>query len=133
MKHHAVFATILLAACAPTLDDQVTATRGAQVFAENCAACHGTNARGSSDLPTATGDAPDLTLIAQRNGGTFPEIETMATIYGPAYHQSRGTIMPEFGADDLGPLVVVELEDGIGTPIPADLIALSEYLQSVQR
>jgi hypothetical protein len=41
--------------------------------------------------------------------------------------------MPEFGADDLGPLVVVEVEDGIGTPIPADLIALSEYLRSVQR
>ena len=133
MKHAAYTAAILLAGCTPSLDEQVTATRGAQVFAENCAACHGANARGASDLPTATGTAPDLTLIAQRNGGTFPEIETMATIYGPAYHQSRGTIMPEFGAGDLGPLVVVEVEEGVGTPIPADLIALSEYLQSVQQ
>ncbi|MEJ6390061.1 c-type cytochrome [Gymnodinialimonas ulvae] len=116
---------ILLAGCTPSLDDRVSVTRGATFFAENCAACHGSDARG--DI------GPDLTLLSQRNGGTFPQLDTLATIYGPAYHQSRGTIMPEFGADDLGPLVVVELEDGIGTPVPADLIALSEYLRSVQR
>jgi mono/diheme cytochrome c family protein len=118
-------ATLILAGCAGDLDRRVTATRGAQVFAENCAVCHGADARGAI--------GPDLTLIAERNGGTFPEIETMATIYGPAYHQSRGTIMPEFGAGDLGPLVNVELEAGVGTPVPADLVALSEYLQSIQR
>jgi mono/diheme cytochrome c family protein len=124
-------AAVLLAGCVPTVDDRVSLddrvgiTRGAAFYADNCAACHGPNAGG--DI------GPDLTLLSQRNDGTFPQIETLATIYGPAYHQSRGTIMPEFGADDLGPLVVVEVEDGIGTPIPADLIALSEYLRSVQR
>ncbi|MBF9042570.1 c-type cytochrome [Rhodobacterales bacterium HKCCE4037] len=120
-----LFATLLALGCTPSLDDQVSVSRGADFFAENCAACHGTNARG--DI------GPDLTLLSRNNGGTFPEVETLATIYGPAYHQSRGTIMPEFGADDLGPLVVVEVEEGVGTPIPADLIALSEYLQTLQR
>lgn len=116
---------MLVIGCTPNLEDRVSAANGATFFAENCAACHGADARG--------GIGPDLTTLAQQNAGTFPEIEAMATIYAPAYHQSRGTIMPEFGANDLGPLVVVEVEEGIGTPIPTDLIALSEYLRSVQR
>ncbi len=129
----ALCASFLAMACTTGDDPQVGVMRGAQVFSENCAICHGSNARGASNLPTATGDAPDLTLLSQRNSGTFPEIETLATIYGPAYHQGRGTIMPEFGAGDLGPLVVVEVEEGIGTPIPADLLALSAYLRTLQR
>lgn len=41
--------------------------------------------------------------------------------------------MPEFGEGDIGPMVVVEVEEGIGTPIPTELIALSAYLKSLQR
>lgn len=124
----------LLAGCVTDMDDSVTAERGAQFFAANCAACHGADARGY-DGPQRDWrmPPPDLTLLSQRNGGTFPEFETLATIYGPAYHNSRGSVMPEFGAGDLGPLVVVEVEEGIGTPIPAELVSLSEYLRSIQR
>jgi hypothetical protein len=41
--------------------------------------------------------------------------------------------MPEFGATDLGPTVVVENPDGTGTPVPATLLALADYLESIQR
>ena len=40
--------------------------------------------------------------------------------------------MPEFGAAGLGETVIVE-KDGIGTPVPAELLALTEYLEGVQR
>lgn len=42
-------------------------------------------------------------------------------------------MMPQFGNIDLGPTVIAEMEDGIGTPVRADLLALSEYLRSIQR
>jgi len=126
-------AVVLLAGCATDMDKSVSVKRGAQFFAANCAACHGADARGY-DGPQRDWKVspPDLTRLADRNGGTFPEFETMATVYGPAYHNRRDSIMPEFGQGDLGPMVVVEVDEGFGTPIPAELVALSEYLKSIQ-
>lgn len=126
-------AVIALAGCTMDLDERVSAANGARFFASNCAGCHSADARGYGGPLQDVMPAPDLTLLAQRNGGVFPEIETLSIIYGPAFHRERGTIMPEFGRDDLGPMVIVEREEGIGTPIPADLIALSEFLMSIQR
>jgi mono/diheme cytochrome c family protein len=48
------------------------AANGADLFRTYCAACHGREAKG--DGPVASSlrkPPPDLTLIAQRNGGTF--------------------------------------------------------------
>jgi hypothetical protein len=39
--------------------------------------------------------------------------------------------MPEFGAEGLGMTVIVEHE-GVGTPVPADLLALAAWLEGVQ-
>jgi mono/diheme cytochrome c family protein len=129
-----VAAAALLAGCATDMDDRVSVSRGAQLFATNCAACHGADA-GGYDGPRRdwTTPPPDLTLLSRRNGGTFPEFETLATVHGPADLDRPGSIMPVFGEGDLGPIVIVEVEEGIGTPIPADLVALSEYLRTIQR
>ena len=123
----------LAAGCTPDLGDRTSASNGATLFAENCASCHGAQARGYDGPTRDWTPPPDLTLLTQRNGGTFPEIEALATIFGSADHTNPGRTMPEFGAGDLGPTVIVEVEEGIGTPIPADLVALSEFLRSVQR
>jgi len=40
--------------------------------------------------------------------------------------------MPHFGDGDLGPLVMTS-EDGNPVPVPAELLALSNYLQLIQR
>lgn len=126
-------AVVTFAGCMMDLDERASASNGEQFFASNCAGCHSSDARGYGGPLQDLMPAPDLTLLAQRNGGVFPEIEILSTVYGPAFHRDRGTVMPEFGRRDLGPMVIVELEEGIGTPIPADLIALSEYLRSIQR
>jgi len=127
-------AVVALAGCMTELDERVSTANGAQLYAENCAVCHGSGRGGTATEETRTAtQAPDLTLLSQRNGGVYPEIHVLATIYGPAFERAHGRLMPEFGERDLGPTVVVELEDGIGSPVPADLIALSAYLRSIQR
>ena len=55
----------------------------------------------------------------------------MSTIDGLSRHFQEDAAMPEFGAGDLGPLVQVG-DDKFSTPIPADLIALANYLESIQ-
>jgi mono/diheme cytochrome c family protein len=103
-------------------------------FEAYCAGCHGDNARGNGPL---AGDLevapPDLTLIALRNGGDFPMTRVMSVIDGYTRADQHGSTMPEFGALLEGPTVMVEYEGGVMTPTPATLVALANYLESVQR
>ena len=120
----------LLAAC---VAEDPAPPSGAMMFAENCAACHGPGGTGSLALGLdLTPPAPDLTGLAARNGGTFPRDFVLSTIDGYAGGQHTGRIMPEFGATDMGNLIIVENPDGTGTPIPERLLALSDYLASIQ-
>lgn len=128
-----LFAGLLATACTPDLDERTSAANGAALYADNCAACHGAQGRGYDGPARDWTPPPDLTALSQRNGGVFPEIAALATIFGTPDHTNPGRTMPEFGAGDLGPTVIVEVEEGIGTPIPADLVALAEFLRSIQR
>lgn len=126
----AAIATLTLVACTEPSEPQ-----GALLFAENCAACHGADARGDGPLTKEYEvNAPDLTLIAYRNSGTFPKAEVMSTIDGFTRVQHGNIVMPEFGAVlSEGPVVMYDSGDGIATPTPAALVALAEYLESLQR
>lgn len=107
---------------------------GRLAFAEDCAACHGADGTGRGML--ASGlivQPPDLTTLTRRNDGVFPRNEVMSTIDGFNRGGHFSAAMPEFGAGDMGPTVIVEFEEGIGTPVPQRLLALSDYLQSIQR
>ena len=120
----------LAAACTHPSEPQ-----GALLFAENCTSCHGLSARGDGPLAQDYGiDVPDLTLIAARNGGTFPMTRVMSTIDGFTRVQHGDVVMPEFGAILAdGPVVSYDAGDGVLTPTPAPLVALAEYLESLQR
>ncbi len=123
-----LLATPLLVACNQTAgvpsEADISAARGKALFAENCVACHGATGQG--------GLGPDLTGLSIRVGGTFPERHVMATIDGLDRHDDPDAVMPEFGARGLGDTVVVAHGD-LGTPVPADLLALSTYLETIQR
>ncbi|QQA41302.1 c-type cytochrome [Pelagovum pacificum] len=120
---------IPLAACAP--EPQVD---GAMLFQQDCAACHGADAMGDGPFGhQLIRQPPDLTRLTERAGGTFPRNYVMSVIDGYHRDASFSAAMPEFGASDLGPMIVVEEEPGIGTPVPARLWALADYLESVQR
>ncbi|PRY79733.1 cytochrome c [Yoonia maritima] len=127
MRYLMMFAALTLAAC---VEEPET---GAEIFATECAGCHGANAQG--DGPYARGldtVPPDLTTIASRNGGVFPRDQVMSTIDGLQRDAHFSVAMPEFGAGDLGATVIVE-ENGLGTPVPTKLLLLTDYIELLQR
>lgn len=72
---------------------------GKREFENNCAVCHGSDAKGkgvyNNFLKT---DAPDLTTLAKRNGGVFPVANTFEIIEGAGKgHGTRD--MPIWGQE----------------------------------
>lgn len=128
MKKLSIIAVLALSACIDTPEPQ----SGKQAFMENCASCHGVDAKGGGEM--AAGliiMPPDLTTLSQSNGGVFPSDYIMSTIDGLDRGTHFSDAMPEFGAGDMGDTVIVE-KDGLGTPVPRELLALTEYLEAVQ-
>lgn len=120
------------AAAAPSAHDPVLAEIGAPVFERRCASCHGLAGRGDGPAAAALRTPPaDLTRIAARRGGVFPDAEIARTIDGRFELSAHGTReMPvwgqRFGADVPDP--------GVGESIARGHIAsLIEYLKSLQR
>lgn len=123
---------LALAGCVDS-GGEAEAVSGAVAFRDTCAACHGTDARGGGPLASGLSrPPPDLTGLSARNGGIFPRNSVMSTIDGYARGSHFAPDMPEFGAGDMGALVIVENPDGSNTPTPALLLALADYLESVQ-
>lgn len=121
----------LIAACTP--DEMPAPSDGRALFMENCAVCHGADAKGNGPMARAMAKAPpDLTLIALRNGGDFPSVRVLSTIDGYTKSSLSGPGMPEFGALLDGELVPLDTGDGVLTPTPRKLVALLEYIQSIQ-
>lgn len=119
---------IALAACAPEAPPG-----GHSLFDENCASCHGADAKGDGPLAAGLEVAmPDLTTLSARHEGVFPRVHVMSTIDGYSRGQHGAQVMPEFGEQDLGPMVVIEDGDGNGIPVPVTLLALAEYIESLQ-
>ncbi|MGJ8610806.1 MAG: c-type cytochrome [Octadecabacter sp.] len=126
-------APLALAGCVEEELD-VGADAGAALFQSNCAACHGVDARGMGDFGQELFTMPpDLTVLAADNGGVFPTDYVLGVIDGFHRDPAFSAAMPEFGADGLGPTVLVEDDNGDVTPIPARLLALGNWLESVQR
>ncbi len=73
----------------------------------------------------------DLTLLAKRNKGVFPTTKVMAQIWGYAGMKGKG-VMPNFGPLMEGDTVPYDGGDGIETPTPVRLVALAEYLKTLQ-
>jgi mono/diheme cytochrome c family protein len=102
-------------------------------FMEDCSACHGPTGEGSRALGLALDPpAPDLTGLSARNGGVFPRNYVMSTIDGLMRGAHFSEAMPVFGESDLGETVIVENADGTGTPVPSRLLALADYVESLQ-
>ena len=123
--------TVLLAACAP--DEMPGVSDGRSLFMQNCAVCHGVDGKGDGAMARAMTRAPaNLTLISVRNGDVFPRAKVLSTIDGYARSEMDGPNMPEFGALLQGDLVPLDTGDGVMTPTPRKLVALLEYIESIQ-
>jgi cytochrome c oxidase cbb3-type subunit 3 len=111
----------------PRLMEAVRQT-GRTLFGDNCAACHGHNARGGKGFPSLTG--PSWLW-----GGTPEAIaETIRVGINSAHPESRTAQMPAFGRDgmlqraDIDNVVayVHSLSHPNATPAPADRIAAGQ-------
>ncbi len=109
------------------------AAQGRVLFAANCAVCHSADARGGEPASLGLGVvAPDLTRLTMMNNGIFPRNQVMSAIDGFNRQNHWENAMPVFGDESLGAVIQVE-ENGVSTPIPADLLALANYLESIQK
>lgn len=105
---------------------------GAQYYAQYCASCHGTNGKGDGPVAVALQTPPaDLTGIASRRGGQFPEDEISAYIDGRFAVSAHGPReMPIWGRRFARPIAA-----GVGPEETASgmVLILVEYLKFIQR
>ena len=100
------------------------------VYVRNCAICHGYTGRGDGALgPLLVVTPPDLTRIAARRGGRFPDLEVADRIDGrrDGFHRSRE--MPTFG-DTLGRNLPAA--PGRESATRGEIQLLVTYLRSIQ-
>jgi mono/diheme cytochrome c family protein len=131
-------AVVMGSACATAREDSpipdpdpLLVEVGAELFATYCASCHGVDARGDGPAASALSTPrSDLTRIAARSGGVFPESAIAKKIDGrfnvPA-HGSRE--MPIWGARLGDEIPGFATGDEVARGRVASLV---EYLKSLQ-
>jgi mono/diheme cytochrome c family protein len=75
-----------------------SAASGPEMFNTYCAVCHGKSGKGDGPAATSLKKPPtDLTQIARRNGGKFPDLQVRQTLIEEV-HGAHGTSeMPVWG------------------------------------
>lgn len=107
--------------------------RGAEVFAGNCAVCHGVEARGDGPMSEVLMiPPPDLTGLATANGGTFPARWVAYRIDGRSPIASHGGDMPIFGRLFGMPDGSVRSETGQPILTAQPIADVVEWLRSIQ-
>ncbi|MEL7281451.1 MAG: c-type cytochrome [Pseudomonadota bacterium] len=125
-------AGLFVAGCVVIPSNRTDAAHGQRLFTDKCAVCHGSRGEGAGVASLGLGaPPPSLRTLSERNGGTFPEAYVMAMIDGYDRRDQRHAAMPEFGAEGMGPIIRVENGDSVQF-IPSDLLALTEYLRTLQ-
>lgn len=98
-----ILAAVSFAASQPTIVkkemEPTKAWAGDQMFHSYCASCHGEAGKGDGPAAPAMKNAvPDLTTLAKRNGGKFPDRQLMNVIKGDQNRIAHGSEgMPVWG------------------------------------
>ena len=111
--------------------DRVLADMGSEYYQRYCASCHGIEAKGDGPVAAVLKPPPkDLTRIAARRGGKFPDGEIARYVDGrfettahgsrsmPVWGESFGANIPEAGVSD--------------EVVRGRILVLVEYLKSIQ-
>jgi mono/diheme cytochrome c family protein len=125
------FAAVIASAQTKTIKEvpiQPTLTNeGVDLFTQHCAVCHGKDGKGAGPAADALKKSPaDLTQIARRNNGTFPELKVEEVIEGLAAMPAHGTReMPMWGS-------LLEGQDHDKTMGKMRVFALMKYIEKMQ-
>lgn len=109
------------------------AGRGAQLFQDSCAVCHGAGLRGDGPMAEIlTVAPPDLTRISARYGGDFPRAGMAWKIDGRDPILSHGGDMPLFGFIFSEMSQVLTSPGGQTVLTSPEMLDLLAYLESMQ-
>ena len=119
-------------AAAPVQDSSGAAAviyDGAELFKTWCASCHGVSADGTGPLaPQMKRRVPDLTQIAEKNGGVFPVARLRRIIDGRDVGAHGNPDMPIWGN------AFKTSKDGFSeASVRARIEAIVRYLETMQR
>lgn len=121
---------LLVAACG----GERAVTRGAALYMQNCAICHGADMRGGggAGVEGLSGTPADLTLLARDAGGVFPRARVVEIIGNYADGRQPGRIMQPFSGLVAEQTTRVRIIEGrLRVPKPqADLLAWIEAMQT---
>jgi mono/diheme cytochrome c family protein len=126
-------ALVLISLCAlPAVAQEADPEVGKAVFQQNCATCHGVEARGDGPMADILSIAPpDLTQIAGEDG--FPSADVVRRIDGRDMLLAHGGPMPIFGYILEERSAVIEDEDGTPVFTSQAVLDIAAYLESLQR
>ena len=73
---------------------------GAELYKQDCGACHGDDLKGSGPFPPPYRVPPDLTTLARRHGGKFPDLYVSNVLRNGVKLPAHGPAeMPVWGAE----------------------------------
>ncbi len=132
MRRKSVIITVVALVAAPAIAQDIT--RGGEYFEGFCAACHGIGAMGDGPMAAILDiSPPDLTGLAEANGGEFPVARVVRKIDGRDMLLSHGGPMPLFGMILESDSAVVDGEDGTPIITRQAVVDLTTWLGSIQR
>jgi mono/diheme cytochrome c family protein len=122
---------LLVVAIAAGCSSTPTQPLGERTFQTHCASCHGPLAEGDGPVAaTLSVPVPNLRMLSQRNGGTFPTDAVASYIDGTSFPASHGTReMPVWG-----PIFSVTQQLVAGAESPEQRIAgVITFLRELQQ
>lgn len=121
---------LLLAGSAVRAEDE--APQGKQLFIKYCGSCHGPDGKGDGYLSGSLKQKPaDLTLIAKKNGGKFPEQTVMRFIDGTTDVRAHGNPdMPVWGEVFKQQIASSPTQQA---EIRATILSIVNYIGSIQQ
>ena len=118
--------TAATAATAAIAAIAATASSGAELYAQHCVACHGNDLKGSGPAPYPYRPAPDLTTLARRHGGKFPDAYVSKVL-------REGVVMPAHGPAEMPIWGEDFTMDRLGeAQVALRISSLTNYIKSLQ-
>ena len=106
---------------------QLSRASGAALYKQYCAVCHGNDLKGTGPAPEPYRAPPDLTTLARRHGGKFPDAYVTDVLRHGVVLPAHGPAqMPVWGTDSR----MTNRSDG--TLAAVRIANLTDYLRSLQ-
>ena len=106
---------------------QPSRSSGAELYKQYCAVCHGNDLKGTGPAPEPYRSPPDLTTLARRHAGRFPDAYVMDVLRNGVVMPAHGPAqMPIWGTDSR---MTNRLD---ATQVAVRIANLTDYIKSLQ-